>query len=219
LPRNNCNKCGKPAGFNPNTGVPNKLCKSCFQKQKDTSKNSGQARPKSTVRKSEGLKQDYRNKNKATVAKSIDIESIYRGLKTALEKRAGYQEAQQNLWKYIKRTNADRSHEMKQISDEIGTNTHEINKILNELTQYKKTHKAMNMADRYLQSEISRIQKIIEDWKKTVRDVEAGRKILISSNGVNHTNTTGAKEYIQIKQRQLSNLQKWQNHVRHYMVK
>lgn len=35
--------------------------------------------------------------------KKIDIESLYSKLKTALEKRAGYQEAQDNLWKYIKK--------------------------------------------------------------------------------------------------------------------
>lgn len=108
---------------------------------------------------------------------------------------------------------------MNKISEEIGENTHEINIILNELTKYKKTHKAMNIAYNYLLKEIERTKLIIDKWKKAVKDVEEGRSIFIKATGENDTNTEPSKKYIQKKSVQLINLQNWLNHVQKYIEK
>lgn len=196
-----CLKCGRQVGYNPATGKDYKLCKSCLHKgkSKTTPKPTSKPRPSPFA------------------AKVIDIDSLYHRLKAALDNRNGYQEAQDNLWKYIKRTRTDNSAEMNRIDDAIGRNTHEINKILNELTQYKKTHKAMNLAYSYLQVEINRIKKIISSWENTVHDVNLGRSSFITASGKNHTSTNDAKTYIRTKKTQLANLEKWLGHVRNYL--
>lgn len=209
MPTNYCSKCGKPAGFNPTNGLPNKLCKSCFQK--------GKVDNKVKTVKSPLINKKPKFEKRTFVAKTIDIESLYRKLKSSLEKRAGYQEAQENLWKFIKKTESNRSAEMERIDNEIGKNTHEINIILSELTQYKKTHKAMNLAYNYLQNEINRTKKIIEKWRETISKVEGGRSVLITSEGNTHTNTNNARNYVKKKNDQLLKLEKWSNHIRNYM--
>lgn len=192
--------CGKEAGISPVTGKPYKLCKECF---KLFSKRNNKSRT---------------HNRKVVVSKKIDIESLYTRLRNGINKRLEWQERQDDLWVYIKKTNNNRIKKMKKINFEIGKSTHEINKILNELTKYKKTHNAMNMAYNYLENEISRINKIINKWKKTVNDVEAGRKLLISADGTEDTDTRTSKNYIKKKEKQLSNYKKWREHVKSYLV-
>jgi|SRR5690554_771782 len=202
MSRNYC-VCGKEAGFSRVTGEPYKLCKKCY---------------KLVTSKGNKKKRGTNNKRKVVVTKRIDINSLHNRLTDAIGKRIQWQEKQDELWKYIKRTNNDRRTEMSKIDSEIGKNTYEINTILNELTKYKKTHNAMNIANNYLNSEIERTNKIIDKWENTVDDVERGNMILIKADGTEDTNTKSSIRYIKKKRRQLNNYIKWRDYVKRYLV-
>lgn len=154
--------------------------------------------------------------NAGVVAKRIDVESIYKQMQQVLAKRNSLQEKQDELWKVIKRNHCNRSSQMSFISKEIGKCTHELNGLISQLCQYRKTHKAMNLADRYLQGEISRINKIIQSQTNTVNSVERGWSTLISASGVTDTDTSSLRRYIKLKQEQVAKLQKWKQVVERY---
>jgi hypothetical protein len=105
---------------------------------------------------------------------------------------------------------------MSRISAEIGECTHKLNGLINNLCQYRKTHKAMNLADRYLQGEISRINKIIQHQENTANKVDRGVCCLINDSGVTHTNTSGLRSYIKTKKEQVAKLQQWKQVVQKY---
>ena len=149
---------------------------------------------------------------------TINIDSIYSQLQSHMAKRSNNQNRQDNLWKEIKKTNSNRKSEMERIDRNIGKETHEINMIISSLCQYKKTHKAMNLASKLLDGEIRRTKAIISKWKGIVREVEEGMCELINSTGVTHSNTTNAKKYIVQKQQRLAKLVEWKQHVDRYRV-
>ena len=74
----------------------------------------------------------------------------------------------------------------------------------------------MNLADRYLQGEISRINQIIQHQERTIHKVERGWTALINDSGVTHTDTSGLRQYIRQKQEQVAKLQKWRQVVQRY---
>ena len=96
------------------------------------------------------------------IAKKIDVESIYKQMQQVLAQRKALQEKQDELWKVIKRNHCNRSSQMDSITNGIGKCTHKLNGLISNLCQYRKTHKAMGLANRYLQGEIGRINKIIQ---------------------------------------------------------
>lgn len=148
----------------------------------------------------------------------IDIDSIYRKLRVAIENRMEYQRRQDELWNKIRRTHGDYSVQMDKIAKKIGQETHNINLQIAELCKYRKTHKAMNMADSYLSSEISRISKIVSSTERKISDVNRGYYGLISSRGVSHTNTYALEQYVAMKRDQMAKLKKWKQHVSQYRV-
>jgi len=150
------------------------------------------------------------------VAKKIDVESIYKQMQQALTKRNNLQDKHDELWKVIKRNHCDRSGQMATITKGIGQCTHKLNGLMNNLCQYRKTHKAMNLANRYLQGEISRINKIIQHQENTVNKVDRGWCCLINDSGVSHTDTSGLRRYIKTKKEQVAKLQKWKQVVQKY---
>lgn len=146
-------------------------------------------------------------------SKPINIESLYQQLISALNERAEYETQQDDLWRLIKQTHGNHKNEMVMIAKKIGQNTYTINGIIAQLCHYQKTHRAMNLADAYLQKEIIRNERIVTSWRNTIRQVEAGRRVLISSSGFEHTNTQNARIYVEKKLTQIQRLQKWQNYV------
>ena len=151
-------------------------------------------------------------------AKSIDVDAIYRKLKASLNHRAQLQEEYDKLWATVKRTRSDKTRELKRVDSAIGKETHQLNQLLSQLCQYRKTHRAMNLAYDSIGHEITRIQRIIDKWQKLIRDVEAGRRSLIDSQGRVVTETATSRRYVAQKQQQLSKLRSWQNHVARYRV-
>lgn len=61
---------------------------------------------------------------KAMTTKTININSIYYGMKDAIERRIRLQKKQDELWRAISRTNSDHSAEMDRIDAKIGEETH-----------------------------------------------------------------------------------------------
>ena len=151
-------------------------------------------------------------------AKRIDVDSIYRQLKAALDRRAKLQEEHDRVWAVVQRNNVSRRAELDRISTKIGEETHKINQLVSQLCQYRKTHRAMNLAYDSIGREITRIERIVEKQKRVIREVDAGRSSLIRSNGVTHCDTTNLKSYVALKQKQLEKLRGWQNHVARYRV-
>ena len=80
------------------------------------------------------------NKNQKSV--KININEIYNKMHYQLKERAFWQQKQKDLWALISSTNENHHKEMIQIDKKIGQTTHELNKLINELCQYKKTDKA-----------------------------------------------------------------------------
>ena len=157
------------------------------------------------------------NRNGACASRTINIDAIYAKLKTALANRVSLQALQDKEWEIVKR-GVDRDAQLDAITDAIGRQTHEVNQLLSKLTQYRKTHRAMNLAYDYVSREITRIERIVAHWQNTIREVDAGRSSLISSRGVSHTNTTNLKNYVAKKRQQLSKLNGWKSHLSHYRV-
>ena len=149
-------------------------------------------------------------------SQTINLDQIYTALKSKLEKRANLQTKMDAEWNKV-RAGYNRKEELSRITKQIGAQTHEINKLISELCKFNKTHKAMNMANGYLQTEIKRVQRIIESWRKTISDVDRGYKYLIDSSGHTTTSTKESKAYLNSKINTLQKLQKWQNHVRRYI--
>jgi hypothetical protein len=152
-------------------------------------------------------------------SRSIDIESLYNQLSRAISDRALYEQRQTNLWNLISVARTDHSNEMANINKLIGISTHRANEVISQLCHYNKTHRAMNLADSYLQKEIARIQKIINKWNYTISEVESGRRYLISSYGQQHTNTEGSRDYVKKKEEQLQHLRQWQIYVHNHREK
>ena len=150
--------------------------------------------------------------------KKIDIGAIYLQMKSVLAERAKLQKEQDELWSFIKRHKCNRSSQMAKITKSIGNSTHKLNKLINELCQYKKTHKAMNLAHDYIVSEINRINKIINYQVKLIRNVNAGYTSLIDSKGETSTDARSLESYVKMKREQVGKLEKWKRSVERYMV-
>ena len=154
---------------------------------------------------------------KAMTTKTININSIYYGMKEAIERRIRLQKKQDELWRTIKRTNSNHSAEMGNITKKIGEETHQINGYISSLCQYKKTHSAMKLANDYLSNEIRRINKIIDSNSNLVSRVKRGYTNLISSKGYTHSDTKNLENYVILKQNQVAKLKKWKEHVSRYL--
>ena len=147
----------------------------------------------------------------------INIDGLYNQLKNAIDQRINYQRKQKELWKYIHRTKQNCSIEMDKISNGIGKSTNEINHVISQLCKYKKTHKAMKLANDYLSKEIDRIEKIIEDRNQIIDDVECGYTYLRRSDGVKTTDTTSQRNYVKLKKEQKERLVKWKQYISRYI--
>ena len=148
----------------------------------------------------------------------IDIDAIYRELKSAIEERARLEIEQKSVWDYVKRYNADRSERLIRINAGIADCTHRINLQLSQLSRYNKTHRAMQLAKTYLESEIARLQRITNRWDWIIRDVEAGRSCLINGSGRSSTDTTSSREYLKSRYERIARLTKWLEHVKRFAV-
>lgn len=155
--------------------------------------------------------------NYSVKSKPINIDVLYDKLKHEIDQRVKYQGEHDKIWSYIKRTNNNRTDELDVVDKKIGTCTHNINKLISELCKYKKTHKAMRLANDYLSKEINRVDKIITYNATLVRDVDCGRTSLINSNGRTHTDTTNLKKYVSLKKEQKSKLVNWRKYILQYI--
>ena len=165
--------------------------------------------------------ENYKNRKQSrsgVIAKKIDVDSIYNQMIRALDERRRLQEEQKALWRVIKSNHCNKSSQMNAIDAKIGYSTHKLNKLISELCNYKKTHRAMNLAHDYITKELNRINKIINSKIELVRDVNAGRACLISSTGRTHTSTISQENYIRIKREQARKLENWKKAIERYMV-
>ena len=163
-------------------------------------------------------RQEVIKMNKNFKTQTINIDSIYAQLKAHLAKRTNSQGKQENLWKEISRTRSDRDSQMKRINNNIGKETHEINKLISALCRYNKTHRAMNLASTLLDGEISRTKTIISKWQRNVSLVSRGKSHFITSYGTTTTDTSQAQAYVVQKQQRLAKLMEWKRHVDRYRV-
>lgn len=167
--------------------------------------------------KNNNLKQN--NLKVGITTKTVNLDTIYNNMNSLYQKRTDLQEKQKNLWKVIGKNKCDKSTQMDKINKEIGTCTYKINNLINELLKFNKTHKAMNLAYKYLDGEITRTNKIIESKKKTIKNIECGKEIAITSTGKMTTNTSGLRSYVKQKEVTKNKLIKCKNHVEKYLDK
>ena len=154
----------------------------------------------------------------AVTTKRIDVNALYVQLKSVLAKRANLQEAYDREWEIVKSRKLDRHAQLDKIDSAIGAQTHKVNLLINDLCQYRKTHKAMNLAYSYVSREITRIERIVSHWQNVIREVNQGRSYLINSHGVSHTDTTHLENYVAKKRQQLSKLRGWLSFLARYRV-
>lgn len=140
-------------------------------------------------------------------------------MRATISQRAKAQERQRELWGIIKRTESNRSKEMEAITKQIGDATHKLNYLITQLCQYKRTHKAMNLAYQYIKKEIDRIDGIIRGKERAIYLVSIGQKCWITDEGVSHTDSTNMRKYVELKRNQRNKLQNWLNYVSRYLVK
>ena len=153
-------------------------------------------------------------------AQCINVDAIYSKLKSVLARLAGL-EAQYNK---VSKIDDDGTiivaqlRKLDRITDALGQKTYQVEQLLDELTKYSETHKAMNLAYDYVSREITRIERIVDMFEGYIREIEAGELSLINSHGVSHTNTTNLKNYVAKKRQQLSKLNGWKSHLSRYRV-
>ena len=150
---------------------------------------------------------------------TINLDSIYKDMNNLYQKRTQLQMKQKNIWKEVSKRKNDKSNQIANINKEIGTCTYKINSLINNLLQYKKTHKAMNLAYKYLNGEINRIENIIKSKKKTIKNVECGKEIAITPTGKMTTNTSELRSYVKQKEITRDKLMKCKIHVEKYLDK
>ena len=173
---------------------------------------------KYSTKKQNGGNYNMKNNYRVFITTAIDINSIYNSLKNAISERIEAQKRQEQLWSIIKRTRTNHEKEMDRIDQQIGNATHKVNKVISQLCQYKKTHKAMNLAYEYLKKEMERISKIIDSKTRLANDVERGRATYITSAGRTITDTTEQRKYIKKKTEQYYKLQNWLKYVSRYLA-
>ena len=161
------------------------------------------------------FKKNYRTN---LTSNKIDINSIYNKMQNQLRIRANLQVKYDNLWDVIKRNHCDRHYEMQDLNSKIGKCTNELNKLIGQLCKYKKTHKAMNLAYSYIESEMERINRIIQHQNRVIYDVNHGYRTLINSYGHEHTNTSDLRNYVNYKMQQYNKLNNWKQYVARYRV-
>lgn len=151
-------------------------------------------------------------------AQRIDINVIHNQLQQALSERNKAQAQHDNAWDMIKNGYNGRSR-LNEADRLIGNNTHKLNQLIGQLSKYRKTHRAMNLANKYLNIEIERNRRIIQSQRRLIKDVNAGYKSLIDSKGITHTDPTSLINYVARKENQLKRLQKWQDTIKLYVVR
>ncbi len=146
-----------------------------------------------------------------TWANNFDAVKASKQLNYYISKRKQLVRQQDNLWRVIKRGN-NRKTEMAQITKSIGSYTYKIDNLLFKLIKSGriKGH-TYTISKEYLQEEIARNQRIANKWTRIIRDVDAGRYGLISSDGFEHRNTASSKVYLQKVKRKISKYQKLLN--------
>ena len=170
-----------------------------------------------SLKKQNGGNKNMKHNYNYITSKRIDIDSIYSSLRMTISRRAEAQNRQNQLWDVIKRTHSNHDKEMNIINNQIGDATHRINQLISQLCQYKKTHKAMNLACEYLKREIIRTKRIIDSKTQLANDVDRGYASYVTSKGKVHTDTTQQRRYIQKKTEQYHKLQEWLNYVSRYV--
>lgn len=116
-------------------------------------------------------------------------------------------EEMDNKWKDIRKDRCDHSLEMKYIADSIGDHTFKIDFIINQLIYNKiDSPKALNLGLKYINEELERNCKIIDYTEYVINGVDTGKWGLISSNGIEHTNTKILLNYIEHKKTQNNKL-------------
>ena len=151
-------------------------------------------------------------------AVTIDVDRVYRQLSARISERIRWQEEFNRLFNLVNRDHADRSAAIGEMSRRIGESTHAINQLISELCRYPGRHRAMNLAERYLEQEISRAKKVTAKWQRTIHEVESGRRTLLSANGTVHRDTRRSRDYVSNKQRQTAKLVKWLSYVRSHRL-
>lgn len=140
--------------------------------------------------------------------KRLNIIALRNELQSCLRRRSELQKRHDFLWEEIRR-GLNRQTQMRDVTNQIGTETHKVNCIITQLRRTgQMTHSDCSLARTYLQNEIARNQKIVSTWIKRIHNVERGRLGLINSNGVKHTNTTSVRKYVEAKKRKIAEAQR-----------
>ena len=160
----------------------------------------------------------YRKGRGGMKAVTIDVDRIYRQLNARISERIQGQEESRRLMDLVKRDHVDRSAAIAETDRRIGESTHAINQLISELCRYPGKHRAMNLAERYLEQEISRAKKVTAHWQRTIHQVESGRRTLICATGIVHSDTRNSRDYVSHKQRQTAKLEKWLSYVRSHRL-
>ena len=163
-------------------------------------------------------KTNKKQTNKGLGNAKVDVEKIYKQMQEAIRQRNALQKQMYNLWDVIKSHHCNREAQMTKVTRDIGNMTHRLNGLINELCRYNKTHRAMNLAYEFINSEITRTTKIISSRERSIWRTEAGLQCLIRDTGVTTTDTSELRDYVAKKKAQVQKLQTWKEHVQRYMV-
>lgn len=116
-------------------------------------------------------------------------------------------------------TNEDHNDEMDEITSKIDLITNELNTLINELCQYKKTDKVMNLAYSYISNELERTKNIIDLTNRKITSIECGLSLLINFSAETFNDTSELKNYVREMEEHYDELNQWKMHVEKYLNK
>lgn len=166
--------------------------------------------------KNNNYNQNNNNYKKGMTTQRINIGAIYTRLQQAIANRNHYQAEMNRLKYYIGHYKVNKSAEIDRLTQKLGSCTHEINLLISQLCQYKKTHRAMNLAYDYLSREIDRNIMICQKNVELIKDVKSGRRSLVYSTGVVTYDYKPLLKYVEKKMEQLKKQRKWLEYVKRY---
>ena len=133
-----------------------------------------------------------------------------------MHERGKLQEEYKKAWIPVHRYNRDNNTQLELIGKRIGEKTHQLNQLISELCRCKKTHRAMNLASEFIDSEIKRIKNNIRETQDKIHWAKSGG-MLRTGDAQLTRDTKPLLHYLDNKNRQLQRLHDWKNHVNKYM--
>ena len=164
-------------------------------------------------------KENMKKTNKNQKAFRININEIYNKMNYKLKEKVIFEQKKKDLCELMIMTNEDHNDEMDEITSKVDLITNELNTLINELCQYKKTDKVMNLAYSYISNELERTKNIIDLTNRKITSIECGLSLLINFSAETFNDTSELKNYVREMEEHYDELNQWKMHVAKYLIK